>query len=92
MDDRKTTESRPFNRFALVAAVAIAICATGAVILLVPAGATPGSSTVSAVPTAAASGSSTVSAAPAAATPPAGYFPNQYVNQAKEIEPMRETF
>jgi len=28
MDDRKTTESRPFNRFALVAVAAIAICAT----------------------------------------------------------------
>ena len=78
MDDRKTTESRPFNRFALVAAVAIAICATGAVILLAPAAAT--------------NGSSTASAAPAAATPPAGYFPSQYVNQAKEVEPVRETF
>jgi len=78
MDDRKTTESRPFSRFALVAAVAIAICATGAVILLAPAAAT--------------NGSPTASAAPAAATPPAGYFPNQYVNQAKEIEPVRETF
>ena len=78
MDDRKTTESRPFSRFALVAAVAIAICATGAVILLAPAAAT--------------NGSSTASAAPAAATLPAGYFPNQYVNQAKEVEPVRETF
>jgi hypothetical protein len=78
MDDHKTTESRPFSRFALAAAVAIAICATGAVILLAPAAAT--------------NGSSTASAAPAAATPPAGYFPNQYVNQAKEIEPVRETF
>ena len=92
MDDHKTTESRPFNRFALVAAAAIAICATGAVILLAPAAATSGRSTVSAAPAAAASDSSTVSAAPAAATPPAGYFPKQYVNQAKEIEPMRETF
>ena len=78
MDDHKTTESRPFSRFALVGVVALAICTTGAVILLAPAAAT--------------SGSSIVSAAPAAATPPAGYFPNQYVNEAKEVEPMRETF
>ena len=78
MDDRKTTESRLFKRLALVSTAAIAICATGAVILLAPAAAT--------------SGSSTVSAAPAAATPAAGYFPNEYVNQAKEIEPMREAF
>ncbi len=78
MDNRKNTGSGPLNRFALVAAVAIAACATGAVILLAPAGAT--------------SGSSTGSAAPAAATPATGYFPNEYVNQAKEIEPMPETF
>ena len=78
MDDRKTTESRLFKRLALVATAAIAICATGAVILLAPAAAT--------------SGSSTVSAAPAAATPATGYFPNEYVNQAKEIEPMPEMF
>jgi hypothetical protein len=85
MDDHKTTESRPFNRFALVAAAAIAVCATGAVILLAPAAATSGRSTVSAAAAA-------ESAAPAAATPSAGYFPNQYVNQAKEIEPVRDTF
>ena len=78
MDDRKTTESRPFSRFAFVAAVAIAICATGAVILLAPAAAT--------------NGSPTESAAPAATNPPTGYFPNQYVNQAKEVEPVREAF
>jgi len=78
MDDRKTTDSRLFKRLALVATAAIAICATGAVILLAPAAAT--------------SGSSTVSAAPAAATPATGYFPNEYVNQAKEIEPMPEMF
>ena len=78
MDDRKNTESGLFNRFALVAVVAIAACATGAVILLAPAAAT--------------SGSSTVSAAPAAATPATGYFPNQYLNQAKEIEPMPEMY
>ncbi len=78
MDNRKNTGSGPLNHFALVAVVAIAACTTGAVILLAPAGAT--------------SGSSTVSAAPAAATPATGYFPNEYVNQAKEIEPMPETF
>jgi len=78
MDNRKNTGSGPLNHFALVAVVAIAACATGAVILLAPATAT--------------SGSSTVSAAPAAATPATGYFPNEYVNQAKEIEPMPETF
>jgi len=78
MDDRKTTESRLLTRLALGAAAAIAICATGAVILLAPAAAT--------------SGSSTVSAASAAATPATGYFPNEYVNKAKEIEPMREVF
>jgi hypothetical protein len=80
MDNRKNTagESGPFNRFALVAVAVIAICATGAVILLAPAAAT--------------SGSSTVSAAPAAATPPTGYFPDQYVNQAREAEPMPEIY
>jgi len=78
MDDRKTTESRLLTRLALAAAAAIAICATGAVILLAPAAAT--------------SGRSTVSAAPAAATPATGYFPNEYVNKAKETEPVREAF
>jgi len=78
MDDRRTTESRLFKRLALVATAAIAICATGAVILLAPAAAT--------------SGRSTVSTAPAAATPPAGYLPDQYVNQAKEVEPMPEMY
>jgi hypothetical protein len=79
MDDRKNTESGLFNRFALVAVVAIAACATGAVILLAPAAATSGSSTASA-------------ATPAAATPATGYFPNEYVNQAREIEPMPEMY
>jgi hypothetical protein len=79
MDDRKNTESGLFNRFALVAVVAIAACATGAVILLAPAAATSGSSTASA-------------ATPAAATPATGYFPNQYVNQAREVEPMPEMY
>jgi len=40
------------------------------------------------MPAEATSGRSTVSAAPAAAAPSAGYFPDQYVNQAKEVEPM----
>ena len=80
MDNRKNTASTsgPFNRFTLVGVAVIAICATGAVILLAPAAAT--------------SGSSAVSAAPAAATPLAGYFPDQYVNQAKEAEPMPEMY
>jgi hypothetical protein len=76
MDNRKNTESGPFNRLAIAAVAAIAICATGAVILLAPAAAT--------------SGSSAVGAAPAAATPATGYFPNQYVNQAKEMEPVQD--
>ena len=81
MDNRKNTQSGLFNRFALVAAAAIAVCATGAIILLAPAAAT--------------SGGSTVSAAPAASTAtayagPSGYFPSQYVNQAKEIEPVQD--
>ena len=66
-----------FNPF-MVAVAALAICATGAAILLMPAEAT--------------SDRSTVSTAPAAATSPAGYFPDQYVNQAKEVEPMPETY
>ena len=80
MDNRKDTagESGPFNRLKLAAIAALAICATGAAILLIPAEAT--------------SGRSTVSAASAAATPPAGYFPDQYVNQAKEVEPMPEMY
>jgi len=78
MDNRKNTAGGPLSRFALAAVAALAICATGAAILLMPAEAT--------------SGRSTVSTAPAAATPPAGYFPDQYVNQAKEVEPMPEIY
>lgn len=78
MDDRRTTEPRLLTRLAFAATAAIAICATGAVILLAPAEAT--------------NGNSTVSAAPAAATAATGYFPNQYVNQAKELEPVRDQF
>jgi len=83
MDNRKDTESRPFNRFALVAVAAIAACATGAVILLAPASATSGSSTTSAPSAAAAPGNS-------ATTARSGYFPNQYVNQGTEMEPVQD--
>ena len=81
MDDRKTTESRPFNRFALVAVAAIAICATGAVILLAPAAATSGRSTVSAAATPVPS---------TAADHASGYLPSQYVNQGKEMQPVKD--
>ena len=70
-------ESGLFSPF-MLAVAAVAICATGAAILLMPAEAT--------------SGRSTVSTAPAAAASPAGYFPDQYVNQAKEVEPMPEMY
>ncbi len=86
MDDRKNTESGLFNRFALVAVVAIAACATGAVILLAPAAATSGSSTVSAAPAAATPGTSTTTASAG----PSGYFPNQYVNQGTKTEPIQD--
>jgi len=60
----------------MLAVAALAICATGAAILLMPAEAN--------------SGRSTVSTAPAAATRPAGYFPDQYVNRSTEIvDPMQ---
>jgi hypothetical protein len=84
MDNRTNTESRPFNRFALVAAAAIAVCATGAVILLAPAAATSGSSTMSAALAAAIPASSTT------ADHASGYLPSQYVNQGKEMEPVRD--
>jgi hypothetical protein len=70
-------ESGLFSPF-MLAVAALAICAAGGAILLMPAEAT--------------SGGSTLSAAPAVATPPAGYFPDQYVNQAKEVEPMPEMY
>lgn len=71
-------ESGSFNPFALaVAAIAIcAVLAMGAAALLAPAAATPDTST-----------SSTTTYAG-----PTGYFPDQFVNQAKEIEPMPPTF
>ena len=74
---KKKRESGLFSPF-MLAVAAVAICATGAAILLMPAEAT--------------SGRSTVSTAPAAAASPAGYFPDQYVNQAKEVEPMPEMY
>jgi hypothetical protein len=65
---------------AFFAVTAIAICAVlvaAAAALLAPASATPRVSTLS----------STV-----AYTGPAGYFPEQFVNQAKEVEPMPEMY
>jgi hypothetical protein len=78
MSDHKSTagESGSFNSFALAVA-AVAIFALGM-----------GAATALAPTTAATSGAS------AAATydGPAGYFPDQYVNQAKEVEPMPEMY
>ena len=84
MDNRKNTESGHLNRFALVGVAAIAICATGAVILLAPAGATSGGSTASAAPAAATPAPST------AAAHASGYLPSQYVNHGKEMEPVKD--
>jgi len=64
---------------AFFAVTAIAICAVlvaAAAALLAPAAATPGVSSSSA----------------ATYDGPAGYFPNQFVNQAKEVEPMPEMY
>ena len=76
-----TCESGSFNPFVLAAA-AIAICAVlvGAAAVLAPASATSDKS---------ADGSATY-AIPA--NGPTGYFPDQFVNQAKEIEPLPPTF
>ena len=84
MDNRKTTGSGPLNRFALVAVAAIAICATGVVILLAPAAATSRSSTVSAAPEAATPVPSS------AADHASGYLPSQYVNQGTKTEPIQD--
>jgi hypothetical protein len=78
MINRKKNRAGESGFFNMLAVAAVAICATGAAILLMPAEAT--------------SGRSTESTAPSAATPPAGYFPDQYVNQAKEVEPMPEMY
>jgi len=80
MIDRKNLagESGSFNLFALAVA-AIAICAVlgiGAAALLAPAAETSDASTHSTTTYAG----------------PTGYFPDQFVNQAKEIEPMPPTF
>ena len=84
MDNRKNTESGHLNRFALVGVAAIAICATGAVILLAPAAATSGRSTVSAAPEAATPVPSS------AADHASDYLPSQYVNQGKEMQPVKD--
>jgi hypothetical protein len=78
MSDHKNTagESGSFNSFALAPA-AIAIFALGM-----------GAATALAPTTAATCSAS----ATAAYTGPADYFPEQYVNQAKEIEPMPELY
>jgi len=65
---------------AFFAVTAIAICAVlvaAAASLLAPAAATSGVPTPSSVATYAG---------------PAGYFPEQFVNQAKEVEPMPEMY
>ncbi|TMH43806.1 MAG: hypothetical protein E6H49_06615 [Betaproteobacteria bacterium] len=65
---------------AFFAVTAIAICAVlvaAAAALLAPAAATPGVPTPSVVATSAS---------------PAGYFPEQFVNQAKEVQPMPEMY
>ena len=64
---------------AFFAVTAIAICAVlvaAAAALLAPAAATPGVS----------------SSSTATYAIPAGYFPEQFVNQAKEVEPMPEMY
>ena len=63
--------------FFAVTAIAICVVLVAAVVgLLAPAAATPGVSTQST----------------ATYADPTGYFPNQFVNQAKEIEPMPEMY
>ena len=65
---------------AFFAVTAIAICSVlvaAAAALLAPAAATPGVSAPSSVAT---------------YSVPAGYFPEQFVNQAREVEPMPEMY
>jgi hypothetical protein len=71
-------ESRFFNPTTLLVAVIVIGC-MGIAAMLMPAGATSGASTASA-------------ASHAAIGDGPGYLPAQYVNQAKEIEPMPATF
>ena len=78
MNNRKSTtgESGSFNLFTLGVAV-IAVCTVGVLIMLAPAAATSEASTQG-------------SATPAAVGDGPGYLPAQYVNQAKEIEPVQD--
>ena len=59
-----------------LAAIALCVGLVSGAVLLAPAAATPGASTQS---TATYAG-------------PNGYFPDQFVNQAKEVEPMPEFY
>ena len=75
MNDRKNTDRKSgFFSPLLLAVAVLAICATGAAILLAPAEATSGVSHA------------------ATYAGPTGYFPDQFFNQAKEIEPMPEIY
>ena len=81
MNDRKNTDRKSgfFNPYLLAVAV-LAICVVlvaGVIGLLAPAAATSGVSTPSSA---------------ASYAGPAGYFPDQFVNQAKEVEPMPEMY
>jgi hypothetical protein len=69
-------ESGSFNPFALAVVVISAVLVAGAAAVLTPAAATHDTSTKS---TTTYTGSS-------------GYFPNEFINQAKEIAPMPATF
>lgn len=79
----RENQDRKSGSFSLItiALVAIAICA--AAVLLMPAQAGSEGSTESAKVSAAGSD---------AAAGDAGYLPALYANQAKEVEPVRETF
>lgn len=78
MSNHENHESGSFSLFTL-AAGAISICGVAAIVLLMPAQATSEAS---------AAGARTYTAAGDAP----GYLPAQYVNQAREIEPMPDTF
>ena len=70
IDSKNTAGKSGFFSPFMLAVAALAICATGAAILLTPAEATSRVSTT------------------ATYAGPSGYFPDEYVNQAKEVEPM----
>jgi len=78
MNNGKSTtgESRTFNLFTLGVA-AIAVCTVAVLIMLAPAAAPSEASTQG-------------SATSAAVGDDPGYLPAQYVNQAKEIEPVQD--